>query len=248
MELERSQCHGVSRYTAGRLKMLFVAEVGLNHNGNFGLIPELVRQAARAGADIAKFQLGWRGAEGEINHIDAPILADILRTCEHYGIEPMFSVFTRQALDLLRPTNPRRYKIASRTVVDDPSLARAILEEGKETFVSLRFWNEEAMLFGEPENVRYLFCRSLYPCPPEEVVGMPKDFRTSPYAGYSDHTVGIETALLAVARGASVIEKHFTPDKSDVTVRDHALSATPEEFAELVWLGRNIARSLALGV
>ena len=40
--------------------MLFIAEIGMNHNGNLDLCNELVRQAKWAGADIAKFQLGWR--------------------------------------------------------------------------------------------------------------------------------------------------------------------------------------------
>lgn len=228
--------------------MLFIAEIGLNHNGNFGLIQELVRQAAGAGANIAKFQLGWRSGSGEINQITAPILNDVLRFCEFYEIEPMFSIFTQEAFELIRQTCPNRYKIASRTVVDDPKLVRAILEEGKETFVSLGQWNDKGLPFGQPDNVRYLYCRSVYPCPPWEAVGLPKDFTDSPYAGYSDHTVGIETALLAVARGAQVIEKHFTLDKSDVTIRDHALSATPEDFAQLVSLGRAFARNLAIGI
>ena len=40
--------------------MLFIAEIGMNHNGNLDLCNELIRQAKWAGADIAKFQLGWR--------------------------------------------------------------------------------------------------------------------------------------------------------------------------------------------
>ena len=51
--------------------MLFIAEIGLNHNGNFDLGCEMIRQAKLAGADIAKFQLGWRDKPGEINRLDA---------------------------------------------------------------------------------------------------------------------------------------------------------------------------------
>ena len=40
--------------------LIFIAEIGLNLNGNFGLLFELIKQAAWSGADIAKFQLGWR--------------------------------------------------------------------------------------------------------------------------------------------------------------------------------------------
>ena len=40
--------------------MIFIAEIGMNHNGNFSLAYELIKRAKLAGADIAKFQLGWR--------------------------------------------------------------------------------------------------------------------------------------------------------------------------------------------
>jgi N,N'-diacetyllegionaminate synthase len=228
--------------------MLFIAEIGLNHNGNFGLIHALVREAKQSGSDIAKFQLGWRAGEGEINRIDAETLRTILKICDYYEIEPMFSIFTQEAWDLLRPHGLRRYKIASRTVRDDPALVERILDDGKETFVSMGFYEGEGLPFAGRDNVRYLWCKSLYPTPPWALQDLPKDFAASPYAGYSDHTVGIETALLAISRGARVIERHFTLDRSDVTIRDHALSSTPAEFAQLVRLGRGIARLKALGV
>lgn len=227
--------------------MLFIAEIGLNHNGNFGLIHALVREAAEAGADIAKFQLGWRAGEGEINRITPEVLADIVRICGHYQIEPMFSIFTPEAYELARPMDLKRYKIASRTVKEAPDLVERILDEGKETFVSLGFWDQPGLPFKQRPNLRYLYCKSLYPTPPWSLGDLPKDFTTGPYAGYSDHTVGIEAALLAITRGARVIEKHFTLDKSNVTIRDHALSATPAEFAQMVRLGRNLARLIELG-
>ena len=43
------------------IKLIFIAEIGLNYNSNVGLLHELIRQAKLAGADIVKFQLGWRG-------------------------------------------------------------------------------------------------------------------------------------------------------------------------------------------
>jgi len=66
--------------------------------------------------------------------------------------------------------------------------------------------------------------------------------------GYSDHSVGIEIALTAIARGAGIVEKHFTLDKSDTTIRDHSLSATPDEFRLMVNLGRNIHKNNLIGV
>ncbi len=52
--------------------------------------------------------------------------------------------------------------------------------------------------------------------------------------GYSDHTLGIEAAVLSVALGARLIEKHFTLSKTQSDFRDHALSADPAELTELV--------------
>lgn len=228
--------------------MLFIAEIGLNHNGNFGLLHELIRQAARSGADIAKFQLGWRAGEGEMNQITPEVMETIVKGCAHCEVEPMFSIFTPEAYELAKKFDFKRYKIASRTVIDDPELVTEILDEGKETFVSLGFWEGKELPFSPRDNLKYLFCISKYPCPAWEIKDFPKDFSCTDYVGFSDHTIGIETALLAVARGARVIEKHFTLDKSDVTIRDHALSATPDEFGQLVELGRAMRKNLDLGV
>ena len=76
----------------------------------------------------------------------------------------------------------------------------------------------------------------------------PKQFDENKYYGYSDHTVGIEIPLIAISRGAKIIEKHFTLDKSDNTIRDHALSANPEEFKLMVQIGKNIKRNKDLGI
>ena len=66
--------------------------------------------------------------------------------------------------------------------------------------------------------------------------------------GYSDHTLGIETCLIAISRGALLIEKHFTLDKSDTTIRDHVLSATPDEFKNMTILGKEINKLIKLKV
>lgn len=228
--------------------MLFIAEIGLNHNGNFGLIYELVRQAKYAGADIAKFQLGWRSGEGEMNRITPDVLDHIVRCCAHWEIEPMVSVFTPEAWEMARKAPFKRFKIASRTVIDMPELVEEILAEGKQTFISLGMWKGDGVPFASATNVKYMWCKSAYPAYPWDLAELPKDFRTTPYAGYSDHSIGLDVPLLAIARGATVIEKHFTLDKSDTTIRDHALSATPDEFATLVRIGRAMHKDLALGV
>ena len=228
--------------------MLFIAEIGMNHNGNFDLSYELIKQAKYNGADIAKFQLGWRDGEGEINQIDSEVLAKLQKYCDYFEIEFMVSVITEKAFKMAQMHGFNRYKIASRTVIDNPNLVKDIVKEGKETFISLGMWEKEVLPIEGCENVKYLWCKSKYPCEPWDLSGLPKDFRNTHYAGYSDHTIGIDIPLLAIARGAKIIEKHFTLEKSNTTIRDHVLSATPDEFRIMTTIGKNIYKNLNLGV
>ena len=224
--------------------MLLVAEIGLNHEGDFDLAYELIGQASRAGADIAKFQFGWRDQPGEINHIDADMAARLQTWCQWWEIEFMASVISEEGLELATRLEPRRYKIASRTVVENPTLVRRVLDRGCETFISLGWWQGQDFPFGPPsQQIRYIFCRSNYPTYPSDLQGMPRHFGDDGYFGYSDHMHGIEGCLLALSRGAHFVEKHFTLDKTINGVHgDHILSATPEELRLLNDLGRPLAR------
>src|SRR5262245_30934160 len=98
--------------------MIFAAEVGLNHDGNFNLAYELIRQAKTAGATIAKFQFGWRNKPDEINCIDQARACQLKEWCDYWDIEMMASIITEDAFHLAKAAGLRRYKIASCTVVD----------------------------------------------------------------------------------------------------------------------------------
>jgi len=222
--------------------MLLVAEIGLNHDGNFDIAYELIRQARINGADIAKFQFGWRCGDGEINQIDQERAVQLKVWCDYLGIEMMASIIIDEALDLAKHAGLERYKIASRTVIDNPALCERVISEGKETFVSLGFWEDENFPFGPPnDKLRYIFCRSKYPSYPKDLSGMPMRFSSDEFYGYSDHCHGISACLIAAARGAQFIEKHFTLNKTSQVIRDHILSATPQEFQELSRLSREIS-------
>lgn len=223
--------------------MLICAEIGLNHDGNFDLAYELIRQAKLSGADIAKFQLGWRGKPEEMNYIDSARCRRLKAWCDGLGIEFMVSVFTEEALAIAREIGFDRYKIASRTVKDNPALCRAIIQEGKETYLSLGMWDGAAWPFGDPtDRLHYVYCRSKYPTYPEDMSGLPATFAPDGWFGYSDHMHGIGGCLLAIARGAAYVEKHFTLDKTSSVIRDHVLSATPDEFRQLTAIGRDMHR------
>ena len=219
--------------------LIFVAEIGLNHNGNFDLCFELIKKAKQSGADIVKFQLGWRSKIDQINYINRDRLKKLYDWVNFFNIEIMFSVFDINSLKLLNEFNPNRYKIASRTLKENFKLVENIVNLNKETFISLGMTNLNYFPF-KNDNVKYLWCKSEYPNNYKDVRLLPNNFVDSQFFGFSDHFIGIEGSLIAIAKGARMIEKHFTLDKSDMTIRDHTLSATPDEFKLLVDQGRII--------
>ena len=160
----------------------------------------------------------------------------------------MFSVFNEESLNLLKQFPIRKIKIASRTLIDDIGLCKKIVDLGYFTIISLGMWNKKTLPVKKTKNVKFLWCLSKYPCEPKDLKNLPKNFYKSDYEGYSDHSIGIETCLIAISRGARIIEKHFTLDKSNTTIRDHALSATPGEFKLLVDLGNDISNKINIGV
>lgn len=213
----------------------FIAEIGLNHNGNLGLIPELIRQASFASANYAKFQLGWRSKPGEINHLDKDTLLLIHRICDFYNIQPLFSVFDSQSWELLKSvSHPSIVKIASRTLIDDFTLVKSISDQTNTLLVSTGMTDKSPKEFPDLRNAYFLWCQSLYPLLPFAIADFPREFSTDSHIGISDHSLGLSLSLLAASRGSLVFERHFTLDKSDITIRDHSLSLTPEEFRILV--------------
>ena len=100
------------------------------------------------------------------------------------------------------------------------------------------------------QHVTLLHCVTQYPAPPEAINLRAMDTMAAAFGlpvGYSDHTLGIEVALAAVARGATVIEKHFTLDRS-LPGPDHAASLEPGELRQMVAGIRNIEKSLGSSI
>ena len=224
--------------------MLIIAEIGINHNGNIQVAHELIRQAAICGADVAKFQFydpdkifGPHGSHpNEKSYQNALAVQfgydDAVRLhgwCQEEGIEFMASTFDEERFEWVESLGVKRHKIASRTV-EDSQLCERILATGKETFISLGMWSDERLPF-EADNARYLYCVSKYPAEYGEI-NLPRSFDGSAYYGFSDHTLGIEAALVAVGRGALAIEKHFTLNKG-LDGPDQVCSVTPSELADL---------------
>ncbi len=100
------------------------------------------------------------------------------------------------------------------------------------------------------ERVSLLHCTTEYPAPMEDINLRAMDTLREAFhlpTGYSDHSQGIEVSIAAVARGAGVIEKHFTLDQ-DMPGPDHRASLEPRELAELVRAVRNVEAALGDGL
>lgn len=231
-------------------KLEIIAELHPQHGGDKGMIREMIRQAKINGATVAKFQLydavtllgsdQWNYLQ--FSEADTRQVKD---WCDQDDIEFMASVFDFERLEWCKRLNVTRYKIASRTVTADANLCNAILGLGRETIVSLGSWAGKDKPFGTSDRVRYLYCKSKYPAMLEDMVDLPDDFPAEGLGGYSDHTIGIEVALLAIARGADIIEKHFTLDKTrgKSTEKGHIGSMLPDELDTLNRIGGMMHRA-----
>ena len=221
-----------------------ISEIAPQHMGSLNEIQRMIIQSKINGADIVKLQLYdstklWGNKDRLYLDTTKNELKQIKDYCDDIDIELSASIFDEEKLDWCEELNFKTYKIASRTVRDDINLCEKIISANKKTIISLGMYDYEKN--GRPfnqENIEYLYCVANYPTMLYQIK-MP-DFENSFFSGFSDHTVGIDACIFAVSRGAKIIEKHFTLDKSDTTIRDHALSATPNELKKLIELGRNI--------
>jgi N,N'-diacetyllegionaminate synthase len=239
-------------------KVLVIAEIGNNHEGRVEAAEAMVRSAAAAGVDAVKFQTFKtehyvsasdkarfdRLKRFELTGADFTRLAGLARELGLLFISTPFDLESAAFLNGLVSA----FKIASGDNTFIP-LIEAVARTGKPVLLSCgiasldelryaqavirRTWNEA----GAGQKLAALHCVSSYPVPRHEAnlaaIGRLRA-ELGCTVGYSDHTLGIEAAVLAVAAGARIVEKHFTLDKNTSDFRDHQLSADPPEMAELV--------------
>ncbi len=221
--------------------MEIIAEIGQNHNGDMGLAKELIQAAADNGAEVAKFQL--YDAKALFTKKDNPWyeyncktelsreqLVVLYEECNRIGIEFMASAFDVERIGWLESLGVNRYKIASRSINEQP-LIQALINTGKPLIASLGMWNDEEFpIIDSEDDVDFLYCVSKYPTEFTDLHF--NDISFTRYAGFSDHTVGATAAIAACARGAKILEKHFTLDKT-MFGPDHAGSMEPEELTRI---------------
>ncbi|MCF7993670.1 MAG: N-acetylneuraminate synthase family protein [Chromatiaceae bacterium] len=253
-------------------KVLIVAEIGNNHEGDFTLARRMITLAAQAGADAVKFQtivperLVSSANTARLRKLQSFQLSqhqfrELAAHCKEEGVLFLSTPFDLESARFLNSLQPA-FKIASGDNTFYP-LIDAIAQFGKPLIISTglcdltqiqEIENRISAIWqtlGISPGLALLHCVSSYPTPMEQAnLGAIQRLKsTFPRAeiGYSDHTLGIEAATSAVAAGARIIEKHFTLDKQHSEFRDHQLAADPDEMHRLVESVRQISAMLGQG-
>jgi len=241
---------------------LVIAEIGINHEGSMAKAKRMVRDARKAGAECVKFQVHVIEdemvpvAKKIVPGHTKESIWDIMRRCafsesqdrelkryvERFGMIYLSTPFSRAAADRLRRMNVPAYKIGSGECNNYPLIeyiARfrkpMIISTGMNDIASVK----KTVTILRKHKVPYalLNCTSMYPTPYDKVrLGGIKDLQKAfpgAVVGQSDHSLGTYTCIAAVALGASIIEKHFTSDKS-WPGPDISISIDPTELADLV--------------
>ena len=218
---------------------LVIAEIGINHGGSLEVAKSMVTQAHLAGCEMVKHQTHFVDDEmtDEAKSIFTPnadkSIWHVMQECalgkddeialkkhvESLGMIYISTPFSRAAADFLNEIGVLAFKIGSGECNHLP-LIRHIARMGKPVIMSTGMQTIESMKPSvqilEDAGIEYalLECTNLYPSPPEIVSlqGVTELRKAFPNAvvGFSDHSIGPEMALSAVALGASILERHFT--------------------------------------
>jgi N,N'-diacetyllegionaminate synthase len=182
----------------------------------------------------------------QLSYEDYP---ELMRFCEENNIEFLSTPFSIQAADYLNSIGMKAFKIASSDMSTLPFL-RHIARFGKPILLSTGASTPEeieesiGVIEAEGNNqIIILQCTLCYPTKPEFAslqAIRTMDFNLSYPVGLSDHTLGVFPSVVAIAKGAVVLEKHFTVDKTLLGNADHWLSIDPKELKELVCMANDI--------
>ena len=261
---------------------LIIAEVGVNHNGDLNKAKQLVDIAAKAGADLVKFQTfnakrlvtvtapkaeyQSRNTDKSLSQHDmlkqlemSPKMHAVLKAyCVEKGVEFFSSGFDLQSINYLVSLGANRFKIPSGEINDLPYLRKigsfdmpVILSTGMATLGEIEAALDVLECAGTSRRkITILHCNTAYPTPMQDVNLLAMCSIRDAFGvnvGYSDHTLGIEVPIAAVALGAKVIEKHLTLSRNQPGP-DHKSSLEPQEFKSMVSSIRNIEKALGDGI
>ncbi|MDR0881898.1 MAG: N-acetylneuraminate synthase family protein [Candidatus Adiutrix sp.] len=226
-----------------------MAEIGGNHGGDPALAGRMVRAAREAGAGAVKFQAYCTAdfissqspyyEELATEELPFEQLGDLVAQAQKLGLAAGLTVFDREGLALAREAGADFIKISSGDLTNT-DLLRLAAEAGRPLFVSTGAAEEAevaralALLAPARDQLVLLQCASLYPAPPEaaNLAVMVNWLAAGLAAGYSDHTLGLEVAEMAITLGAVALEKHFTLNRG-LPGGDNRISAQPEDLRQL---------------
>lgn len=189
--------------------------------------------------------------------LDENIHKELNGYCKQKDIIFLSSPFDLESIDLLNELGLEIFKIPSGEITNLPYLKKigsilkkVIISTGMadlgEIEAALNILTDAGT---SKENITALHCNSEYPTPFEDVnllamLSIKESFQIQ--VGYSDHTIGIEASIAAVALGSTIIEKHFTLD-NNMPGPDHQASLEPNELKEMVVAIRNIEKAIGDG-
>jgi N,N'-diacetyllegionaminate synthase len=264
------------------VRVIVIAEAGVNHNGDIELAKELIDVASEAGADYVKFQTfiakkniskaapkadyqnaNYGEQDSQLEMVRKYELSkeqhtELVEYCEQKGIKFLSTAFDFESIDLLEDLKIPLYKVPSGEITNLPYLQKVaslkksvIISTGMATLSEIEFVISVFIQAGLSRHlITILHCNTEYPTPMQDVnllamLTIRDAFKVN--IGYSDHTLGIEVPIAAVALGATVIEKHFTINR-DLPGPDHKASLEPNELISMVTAIRNIEMALGNGI
>lgn len=179
---------------------------------------------------------------------------ELKRYCDTQNVKFLSTAFDLESIDFLKTLSISVWKIPSGEITNLPYLERigsfnekVILSTGMSELSEIEDALNVLVSSGtDKNNISILHCNTEYPTPMEDVnlnaiLSLKEKFGMR--TGYSDHTLGIEIPVAAVAIGATIIEKHFTLDKR-MNGPDHKASISPIELKEMVKSIRNVETAM----
>lgn len=254
------------------MSIQIIAEAGSNHNGNIDYAFQLVDIAKEAGADVVKFQLinpdelyvpyYWENENQVVNEVHQRRMKEkldyddwrrISEYCREKKILFSASAFDKEGVDFLFDLKVPFIKLAS-SDLNNLELIRYIAKKGISTILSTGMANLDEVKISVDEFTKYsdsnlltvMHCVSSYPCKLSNA-GLNKidELRKILQCdlGYSDHTQSSIAACVAIEKGVTCIEKHFTLDKN-LDGFDHKYAADLDEFKSYCQDIRDIEKDL----
>ena len=228
-----------------------VAEIGWNFMGNMNLAQKMIEKAASNGAEFAKFQTwsvkrlkpGPWDTDGRREIYERAELTEemhrlLIGWCAENSIQFMSSVFSMEDAYMLRMVGCKNVKIPSFESRNHELIAYCaehfdlvVMSTGTSTIAEV---NQAVKFLRAAKEWYLLHCVSVYPCDYSmaNLGKMGKLFEFTENVGYSDHIEGVESAKIAIAMGATMIEKHFTTNR-DLPGRDNKFAILPDELNDL---------------